>query len=49
VPAMVIGTPRPDEVATALCSGLPYNVWIMLETEPPLTPISDEVMPIRKP
>jgi len=39
----------PCEVATALCRDLPYSVWIMLEIEPPLTPISADVTPIRKP
>ena len=45
VPAIVIGTPTPAEVATAVWIGLPYSVRIMVDIEPPLTPISDEPKP----
>src|SRR6185369_8673336 len=46
---MVIGTPTPADVATALWIGFPYRVRMRLDVEPPLTPISDEARPTRKP
>jgi hypothetical protein len=49
VPTIVIGTPSPAEVATALWIGLPYSVSTMFESEPPLTPISEPASPMPKP
>ena len=48
MPAMVIGTPSPAEVATARRIGLPCSVRIMLAIDPPLIPTSDAASPTKE-
>ena len=48
VPAIVIGTIRPADVATALWIGLPYSVSTIVHSDPPLTPVSAAVKPDQK-